>query len=111
MSKTAICEAVYDAMVERGLSTEHEAFEDILIACCSVAEQQEPRGVDVLAWVEQQERARGLDSIFAVDQVPPRSAVQVYLDWRAYLDKCAKKTMKLTALLTVLVEVGAAHAD
>lgn len=110
MSKVTIVEAVYDGMIARGLATDHEAFEDILMACSCVAEMENPSGVDVLAWVEDRERGTegALDRMLDQERGPARTAVQVYLDWREYLNKCSKKTMKLTALLTVLVEEGAA---
>lgn len=110
MSKVTIVEAVYDGMIARGLATDHEAFEDILMACSCVAEMENPSGVDVLKWVEERERGMEgtLDRMLGQENGPARTAVQVYLDWREYLNKCSKKTMKLTALLAVLVEEGAA---
>lgn len=111
MSKTAVCEAVYDGMVSRGLDTEHEAFEDILAACCAVAQMENPSGIDVLAWVEQQENEATLERLLDADRRPPRTAVQVYLDWRTYLNKCSKKSVKVVALLAALVEEGAAYAN
>lgn len=108
MSKVAICEAVYDGMVSRGLSTEHEAFEDILMACCAVADMEDPSGTDVLQWVEEHERGTQLDRLLNQDSREGRTATQVYLDWREYLNKCSKKSVKLTALLSALVQEGAA---
>lgn len=110
MSKVAIIEAVYDGMMGRGLNPDHEAFEDILNACAAMAEAEKSGGTDVLAWAAEQERTHQLDSLFSEDRVQARSAVQIYLDWRTYLDKCSKKSMKLAALLTALVEEGAAYA-
>lgn len=111
MSKVTICEAVFDGMTSRGLSTEHEAFEDMLMAVCAVAEMDNPGGIDVLKWVEDKERGDQLDRLLSQDSREGRTAVQVYLDWREYLNKCSKKTMKLSALLAALVQEGAAARE
>lgn len=110
MSKCAIIEAVYDGMVSRGLSTDHEAFEDILMACGEVAAMADPHGTDVIQWVVQKEESFAVERLLSQDETQPRTATQVYLDWREYLNKCSKKSMKLAALLSALVEEGAASA-
>lgn len=100
MSKCAIVEAVYDGMVARGLREDHEAFEDILMACCAVAESDDPSASAVLDWCEEREYEKGT--------ADARTALQIFMDWRTYLNGCSKKSMKLSALLAALVQEGVA---
>lgn len=105
MSKMVMCEAIYDAMIQRDLDPETETFEDILMSCMGTAEQG---GGDPLEWAVHHEQGDGLDALFngMSGGGAPRMAHQIFLDWRGYVDKCCGEEMPMGELLAELVEAG-----